>query len=781
MLLRKTTWFWKSGLAAISFVLILSISGCSDAPPEENTVSETVIDVQAIQEESEEDADEIISVCIDLYEKAEEENKLADLETIRSIVNRLGENGYSAVDSRNQINMTEPEKVVEFCEKVDAQEEAEITILEISYLGGFVKYDLHTKGGNVDVVRSYYKYENGNMKREVIGNYQAEYWNYTEEGYLMFSGVWFSEELYVLTLSGAEEHTALRVQPLDETYRELSRKYLNPISFERNNMFIVDWSEEDFGDLNFYDMYDILYPKVNGQYAPYVADDNLSVSAVYQIPKEEFESVIMKYFNIDSETLQSKTIYDSENLTYEYKPRGFEEVEYPEYPYSEVVGFTENNDGTITLTANVVFPYAGDSKVYAHEVVVRPLENGRVQYVSNRIIPSEDNYRETWHTEEVSSTEETKNTEEEAAVQWEKGYDLPVDEQEREEAETDCKKLMELYLDIYETADKGIASNVVLDDQTVLEIQKKVKDAGYPIATMVTYSNMENYESVDSFLKECMEGKRGSVVIYEIHNDGGLGRMKFIFDGTDMYVVSTRGIWNADNKPGISYISYTRLKEWKYTEKGWFCYELCVPEPPEVSEIVDGSCLIRIKPMTEEQCEMSERCVRGLGYQGQNLLCSNWNVENMSELDYNGMFEYLYGMKYGEKFNSEDYPNGIPKEEFESLIMEYLPITAEQIREYAVFDEENQTYLWARLGCFNYAPTFFGTSLPEVVDIKENQDGTVTLTVEAVCDMVICDDAVITHELTVRFAEDGSFQYLGNEILNDGIMHIPDYQYRIKE
>ena len=405
MLLRKTTWFWKSGLAAISFVLILSISGCSDAPPEENTVSETVIDVQAIQEESEEDADEIISVCIDLYEKAEEENKLADLETIRSIVNRLGENGYPAVDSRNQVNMTEAEQVLEFCKKVDAQEEAELTILEISYLGGFVKYDLHTKDGNVDVVRSYYGYENGEIQKEVTGRYQAEYWNYTEEGYLMFSGVWFSEELYVLTLSGVEEHTALRVQPLDETYRELSRKYLLPISFEQNNMFIVDWSEDDFGDLNFYDMYDILYPKVNGQYAPYVADDNLSVSAVYQIPKEEFESVIMKYFNIDSETLQSKTIYDSENLTYEYKPRGFEEVEYPEYPYSEVVGFTENNDGTITLTANVVFPYAGDSKVYAHEVVVRPLENGRVQYVSNRIIPSEDNYRETWHTPRLTLEE----------------------------------------------------------------------------------------------------------------------------------------------------------------------------------------------------------------------------------------------------------------------------------------------------------------------------------------------------------------------------------------
>ena len=405
MLLRKTAWFWKSGLAVISFVLMFSISGCSDTPPEEDTVSETVIDVQDVSEEEQENEEEIINICIDLYEKATEENKLADLETIRGIVNRLGENGYSAVDSRNQVNMTEAEQVLEFCEKVDTQEEAEITIIEVSYLGGFVKYDLKTKDGNVDVVRSYYKYENGNMKREVTGSYQAEYWNYTEDGYLMFSGVWFSEELYVLTLSGAEEHTALRVQPLDETYRELSRKYLLPIGFEQNNMFIVDWSEDDFGELNFYDMFDLLYPKVYGTNIPYVADDNFGVGAVYQIPKDDFERVILPYFDIDSETLQSKTIYNAEDKTYEYKPRGFEEVEYPEYPYSEVIGFTENGDGTLTLTANVVFPYVGDSKVYAHEVVVRPLENGGVQYVSNRIIPSEDNCEETWHTPRLTAKE----------------------------------------------------------------------------------------------------------------------------------------------------------------------------------------------------------------------------------------------------------------------------------------------------------------------------------------------------------------------------------------
>lgn len=405
MLLKKTVWFRKCGFMAFSLLLMFCVTGCSHTPSQEMQIDEAISEVQEITVKSEEDAKEIIDVCLDLYKKAAEENKIADLEMIRSIVNRLGKNGYPAVDSRNQINMTEADQVVKFCEKVKEQKEAEITILEVSYLGGFVKYDLHTKEGNVDVVSSYYKYRNGEIQREVTGIYQAEDWAYTEEGYLMFSGVWFSEELYVLTLSGTEEHNALRVQPLDETYRELSRKYLISMGFEQNNMFIVDWSEDDYGDLNFYDLYDLLYPKLNEQYNPYVSDNDIGADAVYRIPKEEFERVIMSYFNIDSKTLQSKTVYYSEDSTYEYKPRSFEEAEYPEYPYSEVVGFTENNNGTITLTANVVFPYEGDSKVYAHEVTIRPFADGGVQYVSNKICPSQDDWQETWHTPRLTVEE----------------------------------------------------------------------------------------------------------------------------------------------------------------------------------------------------------------------------------------------------------------------------------------------------------------------------------------------------------------------------------------
>ena len=149
MLWKKTGWFWKIGLAAISFMMVLGISGCGDISLEETGALEKESRTQEFVQGMEDDADEIADICLDLYKKAAEENTTHDLETVRSIINCFGENGYPAVDSKNQIDMTETEQVIRFCEKVEAQEEAEITILEVGYLGGFVKYDLQTKDGMV--------------------------------------------------------------------------------------------------------------------------------------------------------------------------------------------------------------------------------------------------------------------------------------------------------------------------------------------------------------------------------------------------------------------------------------------------------------------------------------------------------------------------------------------------------------------------------------------------------------------------------------------------------
>ena len=361
----------------------------------------------------------------------------------------------------------------------------------------------------------------------------------------------------------------------------------------------------------------------------------------------------------------------------------------------------------------------------------------------------------------------------------EKGYDLPVSAQENEEATRDSMQIMSGLEHIYRNADKGDSLNVVLDNKSICKMIKKIKQQGYSVTVSEDYSNMENYKRFSSFLAKAQKKQKGSGVIYEVHSEGSIGREKFIYDGKEMFLLASNASWDDKGKPIITFVSYTRIKKWRYSRKGWFCYELCVPEYPEVTEMVDGSCLIRIKPMSDNKRKLSRKCVRGLAYQGNNILCSNWDQEHMQKIDYNGLYEYLYAMKYKKKFNGKKYPSGIPKDQFEQLIMEYLPVSREDIEKYASYNEKKKTYDWMRLGCFNYAPNFFGTSIPEVTKIKHNSNGTVTLTVDAVCEMVLCNEAVITHELTVKFNKDGSFRYLGNKILNGGIKKIPEYQYRI--
>ena len=102
---------------------------------------------------------------------------------------------------------------------------------------------------------------------------------------------------------------------------------------------------------------------------------------------------------------------------------------------------------------------------------------------------------------DVDSTEENENVKEDVAEQWEKGYDLPIDEPERKEAEDECKMILELISDIYAQADKGEAANTVLDDKTIYKMQNRIKEKGYPVTTMKAYAAMENMTIFERILK----------------------------------------------------------------------------------------------------------------------------------------------------------------------------------------------------------------------------------------------------------------------------------------
>ena len=430
MLLEKIKKFWKAGLVetikdtfmpfgskkekkkiltlfVMAGTAILIMTGCSDELQEVQENREIVVDneVRLPNEDDFDDAVSIAAIYRDIYDEAVERNTLSSLETLRRIVARLGENGYVAVDSENQVDMAGAEQVIEFCKAVDEKKSALLTIIVIKDFG-FRKFDLKAEDGNVNIVRGYYQYDqDGCFQNRSTVSYPADIWQYTEEGYLLFEGSYFSDENYVLTLSDTPEHTALRVLPLDEKCRELNRKYILPVGYEQNNIFLTDWNEEDIGDLDFYDIFDNFYPILYGQSVPYVADESLAVGVVYQIPEEIFENVIMTHFKVNKEELRRKTTYNPEKAAYEYRPRGFYEVEYPDIPYPEVVSYTENQDGTITLIVNAVYPNGNTSMAYSHKTVIRPLDGNCFQYVSNQMINLVDEHDIWWHSNRLTKEE----------------------------------------------------------------------------------------------------------------------------------------------------------------------------------------------------------------------------------------------------------------------------------------------------------------------------------------------------------------------------------------
>ncbi len=344
------------------------------------------------------EAEHIAELCRELYEKAAQTNTSGSLEVMGRIVERLGGQGYAAVDSKNQVDMINAKQVLEFCEAAEKQEPAELTIL-VAEDCGLRKFDIKTEDGSINIVREYCQYdENGSLKNIDTASYPADRWQLTKEGYLIFEGKYFSAVNYVLTLSDTPEHTVLRILPLDEACREWNRKYILPVGYGRNNIFLSDWSEEDFEALELYDVFDVFYPELYQKPVPYAADENLNAGAVYQVPEHEFEAVISAHFKIDRETIRAKTAYVPKDRVYEYRPRGFYEVDYSDIPYPEVVSGTKNPDGTITLFVNGVYPDGKTSRLFSHKTVIRPLKEGEskgggeeaFEYVSNQVIVSSE-------------------------------------------------------------------------------------------------------------------------------------------------------------------------------------------------------------------------------------------------------------------------------------------------------------------------------------------------------------------------------------------------------
>jgi len=338
------------------------------------------------------------------YEQAKQSGTLGSLETQKKIIESIGTMGYTVVDAENQIDMLQTDKIKHFIGLVNQKKAGKTTLICVGTAGDFERYDFETANGKVDVSESHVGWKGTSPENDNIQKYEAYTWEYTKDGYLFF------EQYHMSGYDGDSGHRAVRVKPLDEKCRKLNREYILPVGYKLNNMFIMDWNETDFGNIDFYDLFDLFYPKVFGSSVPYTSSDNLGKGAAYHIPREEFEKVIMSHLKIDSTTLQKKTKYLSNKQSYEYRPRGLFDCEPPSYPFPEVESYTDNQDGTITLTVQAVYPDHNTSKAFAYEVTIRPGKDDTYQYVSNHIIQNASNDLGSWRVNRLTDNE------------WEKEY-----------------------------------------------------------------------------------------------------------------------------------------------------------------------------------------------------------------------------------------------------------------------------------------------------------------------------------------------------------------------
>ena len=186
----------------------------------------------------------------------------------------------------------------------------------------------------------------------------------TEKGYFIYA--------YEYVIAHASLRQYWRIEPLPEDCRKLTEKYISGLSYVNYNVLVTNWDSNNVEDILMPCMYEDIYRIYTGE--------NLKTED-WKISAEEFEKIMTTYFPVSVEQLREHCGYDEGSNSYEY------EMIYasPYPPFGEVVDYTENADGTITLIVDGVWPDYNSDLAFRNTVVVQPFEDGTFRYLSNSI------------------------------------------------------------------------------------------------------------------------------------------------------------------------------------------------------------------------------------------------------------------------------------------------------------------------------------------------------------------------------------------------------------
>ncbi len=677
------------------------------------------------------DLDDIYSSCQDKKCKTEEEK----LNQTRIVIESMGSKGYIAVDVENQINMANAENAEMFLSEVAENRDAGCTILQVMYDKSFVRFDFKSGGNNVMITRRFYVWENNCFVEKNEENYKAYTWKYTD-GYLFF------ERYRMGGYDGDSAYTALRVEPLDEKLRVLNRKYIKTIGYDSNNLFTTNWDESDMNKINYYDIYEALYKMKYGMSSPY-SDEGVT----YMIEGKLYEKVFQEYLPVSTDVLQHVNVYDVSRQMYQYRTRGmFDHSVTPLVPFPEVVDAEYNADGTITLIVNAVSEKDESGRLFTHKVTIKEKENDGFEYVSNDVLTmgKEGIY---WYRDRLSDKEWQEHYGDKTITINQNGNvidDSLLSDDEMENVKVNIIGILQsdAIRKLYEDEDISNNSDLIYDAVDIL--------GSSGLICFADDTNMYNYQLFQSFYRKYTDGEGCDYIcVYRVNRDASVTEMTFVYDDSRIQMIfNTAKFENHDWK--FIATGIRDLKDMKLTQKGYFIYTY--------SNIIAHGGLkeyFRVSPLTDECRELTRKYVYGLSYVNYNMLVIDWDESNASDILVPCMFDDIYRLYTGENLK----PDGgwIDADKYESVMLSMFPVTVTELRDNCDYNSEKDSYRYHVIIGKQYPP--FG----EVVDYTYNDDGTVSLIVDAVwADKG--SDIAFRNTLTVKPEDDGTFKYMSNHI-----------------
>lgn len=305
---------------------------------------------------------------------------------VKEIYTQLSSLPVCVNDEQGYQNLQKKEIAKAYINDTKKQKNAHFTCYTILKNGGLARKDFISEKDKHYLIVSYLDFEHNQLTSKIAYGKIITDIAYDEYGYFSY---------HIVLPKKIDEYAGLaydgfRIDPLKKELREYNQKYIYPISYECNNLFLTDWDQDSIEQLEFSDLLKYLY--VLDTDKPFIGSDYPANKTQYvrEIDASFFEQLFMRYFTIDRKQLRKSACYDDVTNTYSWLELtcGASHYIQPKL-YPEVIDAEKNQDQMI-LTIRATGYEKGIPVVFTHKVTLQFYNEGSFHYIENDIIASEN-------------------------------------------------------------------------------------------------------------------------------------------------------------------------------------------------------------------------------------------------------------------------------------------------------------------------------------------------------------------------------------------------------